>query len=73
MCNEKVAEYHEINTSKPFTATSPMEGLTVWGAYSAPKTLVCNNGLFVHFIFEATKEHRLVKLSRSPIVERMEK
>ena len=61
ICRKDVASFHKANTNKPFTSYDPIEGLTVWGPYSAPKIVLCENKRFVHFQFADTEE-RLVEL-----------
>lgn len=63
MCGQ-TATYFEIATSKPFTAENPMDGLIVWGPYSVPKKILCQNEKWVHFRF-GDLEERLVLLTVS--------
>lgn len=50
ICNQKVDEFAECRTDKPFTAYDPMEGINAWGAFDMPKEIVCyNGGHVVHF------------------------
>lgn len=63
MCGQ-IAIYFEIAASEPFTATSPMEGLIVWGPYGVSKKILCQNEKWVHFRF-GDMEERLVLLTVS--------
>lgn len=52
-CGKIVTEILQSSMEKPFTAYDPIEGLRLWGPYSAPKGKVCRwveNGKWrVHF------------------------
>jgi len=65
-CNQEIDGYAEVNTDRPFTATSPFEGLNAWGPFSAEKVIRCRHGQYVHFEFVDTREHRLVKMTQAP-------
>lgn len=61
MCNAKIS-YAECETTRPFTAYSPMEGLNAWGAADMPKEAVCySGGEYIHF--RTPTEERLVRMT----------
>ena len=72
ICGREIDTYWELNVSKPFVATNPTDGLTVWGPYDAPKKVLCFNGKYVHFQFGnvgACRDERLVHLLKGELRE----
>ena len=65
MCEKMVNDVVSIVAEKPFTAKSPMAGLSVWGAYDVPKKIICEGHSWVHFKFLYDNSERLV-LMRLP-------
>jgi len=59
---KKTAEVH--GTLKAFCALTPIEGLTAYSAYSAPKELICEtkteNRNFVHIKFRDGEERLII-------------
>lgn len=64
-CGKTIPDVLGIEADKPFTAKSPMAGLTVWGAYDVPKQIVCQGPTFVHFKFLFDESERLVLMHGS--------
>lgn len=60
MCEKIVSDVFSIEAEKPFTAQSPMAGLTVWGPYDVPKQIICQGHSWVHFKFLHDDSERLV-------------
>ena len=60
MCEKIISDVFGIEAEKPFTAYSPMAGLTVWGAYDVPKQIICQGHSWVHFKFLHDDSERLV-------------
>ena len=64
-CGKMVPDVFGIEAEKPFTARSPMAGLTVWGAYDVPKKIICQGHSWVHFKFLYDDSERLVLMRLS--------
>lgn len=59
-CGKTISDVFGIEADKPFTAKSPLDGLTVWGAYDVPKQIICQGNTWVHFKFLYDDSERLV-------------
>ena len=69
ICKMKIDDYAECATAKPFTAYSPLEGLTAWGAFGVPKETVCyTGGQYIHFRTPGDERpfERLVFMTEAP-------
>lgn len=66
ICGHAVEAYHEVTFKQPFIHNNPYDGLTIYGAYSAPKETLCHENNFLHFAFYDSNgnlvDHRLVQL-----------
>ncbi len=60
ICEKIVEDVFKIVAEKPFTARSPMGGLTVWGPYDVHKEIICQGHSWVHFKFVHDGSERLV-------------
>jgi hypothetical protein len=60
ICEKMVNDVFEIVAEKPFTAYSPMGGLTVWGPYDVRKQIICQGHSWVHFKFLHDDSERLI-------------
>lgn len=82
ICGKEVEQYHELTFKEPYIHNIPLDGMMIYGAYSAPKATICHENNFFHFAFiDANGElvdHRLVQLgvenptTKSPSEEYME-
>lgn len=63
ICGKKVEDVFSIEAEKPFTAMSPMAGLTVWGPYDVHKQIICQGHSWVHFKFLHDDSERLVLMN----------
>lgn len=63
LCGQKVDEAFSTAATEAFTHTDPLIGTLLWGAYSSPKQLLCQDAAFVHFKTGGDR-HRLVMLGR---------
>ncbi len=63
ICEKKVEDVFSIEAEKPFTAMSPMAGLTVWGPYDVQKKIICEGHSWVHFKFTHDDSERLVLMN----------
>ena len=63
-CGKMIPDTLSMDVEKPFTARSPMAGLSVWGAYDVPKQVICQGDTWVHFKFLYDNSERLVLLKR---------
>lgn len=69
ICGQRSA-YYESPLPEPFTHYEALEGLLIWGAFSAPKEIVCkDDGNYIHFkilVDGVNDSNRLVKLNVQP-------
>lgn len=63
ICEKMIEDVLRIVAEKPFTAKSPMAGLSVWGAYDVPKQIICQGHSWVHFKFLDDDSERLVLMN----------
>ncbi len=63
LCEKLVSDVFQIEAEKPFTAYSPMAGLTVWGSYDVHKEVICQGHSWVHFRFLHDESERLVLMN----------
>jgi hypothetical protein len=82
ICGHEVEEYHEVTFKEPYIHNNPFDGLAIYGAYTAPKAIICHENNYFHFAFYNAEgelvQHRLVKLgvehpaTKSPSEEYMD-
>lgn len=82
ICQHDVEAYHEVTFKEPFIHNNPFDGLEIYGAYAAPKQVICHENNFFHFAFYDSNgdlvQHRLVQLgvehpaTKSPSQEYMD-
>lgn len=67
ICQHDVEKYHEVTFKEPFIHNNPFDGLEIYGAYTAPKQVICHENNFFHFAFYDSNgdlvQHRLVQLA----------
>jgi len=51
ICGKKIDSFHQLPFKEPFVHTDIMEGLSIYGAYSAGKGTLCYANDFLHFAF----------------------
>ena len=61
ICKKKIDSFYKSECEEPFTHFNPMQGLTIYGPFSAEKETICNENGFLHFRF-TDGENRLVEL-----------